>query len=125
MALDYGLARIGVALSYGTLAEPFIILPNTPNVLEKIASLCIQHSIDRIIVGLSENEMAEKTQRFAQAVRGATRLPVEFIDETLSSVEVQGKLAEKNAGKKQYKGPIDHLAAAHFLQQYLDDHVSA
>lgn len=122
LALDYGLARVGVALSYGTLAEPLIILSNNEQLLEKVASLCTQHSVEQIVVGRSEQEMAQKSEQFAQEVQEKTQLPVELFDETLSSVEVHKKLAQRNKGKRQYKGAIDHMAAAHFLQQYLDDH---
>lgn len=121
MALDFGLARVGVALSYGTLAEPLEIVPNTEKLLEKIATLCVQHNIELVVVGQSEKEMAELSQKFAEEVRLFTNLPIAMFDETLSSVEVHRKLAEKNRGKQQYKGAIDHLAAAHFLQQYLDE----
>lgn len=124
LALDFGLARVGVALSYGTLAEPLLILANDDTLFEKILTLCHEHAVEKIVVGQSEQEMAEKSISFATLVGQTTNLPVEMFDETLSSAEVHRKLAQRESGKRQYKGAIDHMAAAHFLQQYLDEHFS-
>jgi putative transcription antitermination factor YqgF len=124
LALDFGLARVGLALSYGTLAEPLIILANDDSLFEKILSVCHQHGVEKIVVGQSEQEMAEKSKSFADLVHQTTQLPVEMFDETLSSAEVHRKLAQRDSGKRHYKGAIDHMAAAHFLQQYLDEHYS-
>lgn len=125
LGLDFGLERVGAALSFGTLAEPLAILDNNEQLLDRLRQLTADHRIDRIVVGMSENTMAAKTEEFAQQLAGQTGLPVEFEDETLSSVEVARLLAETRRGKRQHRGPIDHLAAALILQRYLDENTSA
>ena len=121
LGIDYGQKRIGVALSYGSLAEPLQIVPNDPHAVAALQALAAEHRVTGLVFGLSEQAMAEETQQFAERVSAAAKLPLKFMDETLSSVEVQGKLAESRAGKRQHTGPIDHLAAAHILQAFLDE----
>ncbi|CAN5273158.1 hypothetical protein BH10PAT2_BH10PAT2_0060 [soil metagenome] len=122
LAIDYGTQRIGLARSFGTLAEPLFILQNDETLFTELLRVLSEEGITKIIVGVSENVMAEKTKVFAVELKKYTDLPIHFTDETLSSASVHEKLYDKNkkAHKGQYKGPVDHLAAAHFLQEYLD-----
>ena len=120
LAIDFGTQRIGLARSYGTLAEPLHIIPNTPEVYNELQKIFLEHGITKIIVGLSENKMAMLTQEFVKELRKHTDLPIEFTDETLSSAFVHQKLRERNLGKIHHTGHIDHFAAAEFLQDYID-----
>jgi len=122
LAIDFGTQRVGLARSFGTLAEPLVILQNQENVFQELQRVISEEGITQIVIGVSENEMAKKTEEFAEELKKYTDLPIHFTDETLSSHSVHTKLHEKSkqAGKGQFKGPVDHLAAAHFLQDYLD-----
>ncbi len=120
LAIDYGTQRVGVARSFGTLAEPLEILQNTPELFTQLQTVISSQGITKIIVGLSENQMAELTKAFVEELKKYTNLPIEFTDETLSSASVHQKLHERNLGKIHHKGHIDHFAAAEFLQDYLD-----
>lgn len=121
LGIDYGRARIGVALSAGTLAEPLeIISPELAHA--RLGELVKQHQVSQLVVGVSEKEMAQESRTFGTALAASLDLPVFFTDETLSSVEVQKRLRSSRLGKKQYRGPIDHFAAAIILERYLDDH---
>jgi len=121
LGIDYGTQRIGVALSHASLSEPLTILPSNHNAIATLNDLVIKHNIEKIIVGLSENEMAEKTKAFIEELKKIVHVPIEFVDETLTSFEVHSKFAEKEKGKRKYKGPIDHYAAAEILQMYLNE----
>jgi putative Holliday junction resolvase len=121
LALDFGTQRIGVAISYGSLAEPLTVLANTPQVMTQIIRLLDEHKVTQIVVGLSENQMAELTQKFVEELKKRTSLPIEFMDETLSSATVQEKLYAAGKRDLRQKGPIDHFAAAEVLQSYLDE----
>jgi RNase H-fold protein (predicted Holliday junction resolvase) len=68
-------------------------------------------------VGLSENQMAEKTREFVTYLKRSVTVPIELYDETLSTKSVRNKLAEANRSQRQR---VDHLAAAEFLQEWLD-----
>jgi putative transcription antitermination factor YqgF len=121
LAFDYGLARIGVAISFGSLAEPLDILSPGPDLHARVQALIKKNQVEKIIVGVSEQEMARLSRQFGEEMAHITHLPVEYMDETLSSRDVQQRLYERNQGRQKYKGPIDHFAATVILQNYLDE----
>ena len=120
LALDYGSARCGCAVSdpSGTIATPLepIEDPGTETGLERIASLARDVEAAAIVVGLpvglsgSEGEQAEETRRFAARVAAAVPVPVETHDErftTRLSARTPGSASEHSR------------AAAHLLSSYL------
>lgn len=123
LGIDYGEARIGVALSYGTLAEPLEVISGKDweTARDRLQTICNQYRVAGLVVGQSEREMALKSQEFGRWLAHELNLPVQWSDETLSSVEVQRKLRETRRGKKQYTGQIDHFAAAEILSRWLDE----
>lgn len=120
LAIDFGTKRIGLAVNEHTLAEPLKIIKNDSQVFEKLKEVLAQEKIELILVGLSENKMAQKTKEFSQELEEITSIPIEFTDETLSSKNVHQKLATSAMKLKKRQGPIDHYAAAEFLQEWLD-----
>ena len=118
LAIDFGTQRIGLAISRGTLAEPLKIIESGATAISQIKKIVEEEFVEKIIVGISENEMAIKTHEFVLQLQKEIPLPVEFTDETLSSFTVHQKM--KSAPKSKRGQHIDHLAAAEFLQEYLD-----
>ena len=118
LALDYGLARVGCALSdpTGTLARPIETTPPDPGA---IAAIVTEHEVDRIVVGLplsldgSENEQARLTREFCRELAQAVSIPVETYDERLTTRMAQ---ASRRAGAG---ADEDSLAAAHLLEGFL------
>ena len=129
-AIDYGTQRIGTAVATTFLAEPLGVVPNNEAAFALLYELITQHTPDVIVVGLSEKAMAERTRKFVAELElylSSKMLevpPIEFADETLSSVEVYHKLYESGKRDIRQHGPIDHYAAAQILQEYLDLHQS-
>lgn len=121
LAIDFGTKRIGLAVSRYSLAEPLEILDNDENLFESLLQILDSEKIELILVGMSENEMAQKTKRFTQKLKKVTLLPIEFADETLSSKNTHQKLATSHMKLKKRQSPIDHYAAAEFLQEWLDE----
>lgn len=121
LGIDFGLSRVGLALSYGSLAEPLEIVPNDEQLLSTIKARIEFNGVTTLVLGMSENTMAEQTVVFGEKLKELTGLPVVFQDETLSSVEVQRLLRERTQGKRSHRGPIDHFAATLILQRYLDE----
>jgi len=119
LAIDYGTVRVGTAVSMHTLADPLIVVPNDENLYENIIALCKDNQVEHILIGISENEMAQKTKAFVFELKKHTDLPMTYADETLSSYTVHNKL--KTAKKSKRSGDIDHYAAAEFLQTWLDE----
>jgi putative Holliday junction resolvase len=121
MALDYGSARTGVAVSdpTGTLARPVGVVERaaTEDGLAELARLVREEEAERIVVGLpltmrgTRGEQVAETERFVEALRGAVDVPVELFDERFTT-----DLAQQTAGA----APEDALAAAHLLSTYLE-----
>ena len=121
MALDYGSARTGVAVSdpTGTLARPVGVVAGaaTESGLAELARLVREEEAERIVVGLpltmrgTRGEQVAETERFVEALRGAVDVPVELYDERFTT-----DLAQQTAGA----APEDALAAAHLLSTYLE-----
>jgi putative transcription antitermination factor YqgF len=122
LAIDYGTVRVGLAVSMASLADPLKIIPNDEKLISKILDICKENYVEIIVVGLSENVMAEKTKDFVKLLQEKTDLPIEFTDETLSSHNVHKKL--QTAKKSKRGADIDHYAAAEFLQVWLDEYPS-
>lgn len=120
LSIDYGQKRIGIARSLGWLAEPVEIVPQNEHAVERIEALCKEFQIEEIVCGLSEGEMAEETKVFADSVKNKLNLPIHFMDETMSSKEVEKMIRSSGKKMKDRQAPIDHYAAAHILQQFLD-----
>ena len=121
MALDYGSARTGVAVSdpTGTLARPLGVVEQagTHKGLAELARLVREEEVERVVVGLpltlrgTRGEQVAETERFVEALRGVLGVPVELYDERFTT-----DLAERTAGA----APEDALAAAHLLSTYLE-----
>ena len=121
LALDYGSARTGVAVSdpTGTLARPLGIVERaaTKDGLAELERLAREEEVERIVVGLpltlrgERGEQAAETARFVEELRGAVGVPVELYDERFTT-----DLAQQTAGA----APEDALAAAHLLTTYLE-----
>lgn len=119
LALDYGTARIGCAISdpSGTLARPLpTIEPPEPR---PVAELVEQHGVERVVVGLplrlggGEGAQAELTRGFCAELQALLRVPVETYDERLTTRMAE---ASRRAGAE---AAPDSLAAAHLLEGYL------
>jgi putative Holliday junction resolvase len=119
LALDYGSARIGCAISdpSGSLARPLPVLePPDPRA---VAELVSAHGVERVVVGLpvrldgTEGAQAEATRLFCSELEGLLDVPVETYDERLTTRMAQ---ASRRAGAEAAE---DSLAAAHLLEDYL------
>jgi len=126
LALDYGAARIGVAIasSIARLPRPLTTLANSPEVSSEIARLVQQEDVSLVVVGLPRtldggySQQTHAAEAFAKELAAALSVPVELADETLTSVDAEAELA----GKKHDKGAIDALAATYILERYLTEH---
>jgi len=129
LALDPGSVRVGVAVSdpLGFTAQPHSSLDAAdPAILERIASLVAALDVDRIIVGLpvsldgTERASAVLAREFAGVVTEATGLDVEMVDERFSTVTAERVMIEAGTRRSKRKAARDRVAAAVFLQAYLD-----
>lgn len=125
LAIDFGTQRLGVAVTRGSLAEPLAIVKQGEQLWNRLLELVRVEQPALILIGLSENKMADLTRDFADQLQAQLelhqfQLPIELVDETLSSQVVHAKLAAAAAKRTKRQQPIDHYAAAEFLQEWLD-----
>ena len=130
MGLDPGGRRIGVALSdpTGLLASAHSVLRRTTldRDLEALRTIASENDVGLVVVGLPlhlsgrEGGEAEKAREFALRMGEALGLPIEMVDERLSSVEAERQLQESRVRRVRWKERLDAVAAAVVLQGYLD-----
>jgi len=146
LAIDYGRARIGLAVAESPhgIAQPLTTLEriNRNEDMRRLRELVRDHNVKFVLVGLplrldgTRGEIAEETERFAQRVRKQIGVPVEMVDERLTSWEAErqmeeqfgrrSKSAEASSKKKASERiSVDSMAAAIILRDYLERQNSA
>lgn len=129
LALDSGTVRIGVAVSdpLGITAQPHSSLDAaSPDLMTDIAQLIESLDVDRVIVGLplsldgTEGTSARLARDFADRITEATGAEVSLIDERFSTVTAERVMIEAGARRSKRRAARDRVAAAVFLQAYLD-----
>jgi putative holliday junction resolvase len=149
--MDYGRSRIGLAIADAVagLPQPLGVLVriNRNEDMRRLREMVREHGVKQIVVGLplrldgTRGEMAEEAQRFAQRVQKQIGVPVEMVDERLTSWEAERLLEEfagrimhaqtpprpkresnekKRKKKEEGKNSVDAIAAAVILREYLE-----
>ena len=125
LGIDYGRKKVGLAISEGKLAEPWKVIKvnNFEEAVIKVLQVLQVLQADKVIVGVSENKMAEESKKFALALSHQSLAIVETFDETLSTYGA--KKLSISAGMKRIKRKEfeDAFAACIMLQSYLDKYV--
>ncbi len=118
LAIDYGTKRIGLAISFASLAIPLEVIEyqKIEEAITRIKQVCQENEVNQLVLGISEQQMAKQTKLFSEQLTKTINLPIEFIDETLSSHDVREKMKERG---KRISGPIDHFAASLFLEEWI------
>ena len=129
MAIDYGDARTGIAISdpTGLLAGyTTVIQSRKPEfVASEIARLAREHGVEELVMGFprnmdgSEGPRADLYRAFAGEVEAAVGLPVTLWDERRTTVEAHAILHESGKKMKQHKKNVDAVAASLILEGYL------
>lgn len=131
MAFDYGLRRVGVAVSdpLQIIANPLNTLQvkNQRDALEQIMELCREYEPELMIVGYPIGTGGNKTGQtrivddFIAELKKHTGLEVIIWDERFTSVEARSRLQEQGIRiQESNKGLIDQMSARIMLQEYLD-----
>lgn len=132
LALDIGEVRIGIAASdvTGTVASPVAVLP-AQEVLSNARTwrrVLDDYEPEVLVCGLPETmagdrgPQAQNVQHVAERIAASCGIPLEFVDERLSSVEAKRILRAQGLNEQRMRGKVDMVAASLFLQTWLDCH---
>lgn len=121
LGIDFGLRRIGLAISEGNLSTPFktIQVKGVRDAVNKVLEVAQKEGIDKLIVGLPEGKIGKTVLGFINALK-KIGLSVESTDETLSTRQATRQMIELNIAKEKRK-VNDAYSAAIILQTYLDN----
>lgn len=124
------MARIGVAIAdeLGFLAHPRSFVPARPpaRAVAEIFRLVRSENVSRLLVGLPRNMngteglAARRVRKFVATLEEKMSIPIELVDERLSTVEAQSRLHAAGRTEKSSRTRIDSASAAILLQSWLD-----
>ena len=130
LALDYGRRRIGLALSgpdgVSALGLPTLERTSLRHDLEVLGKIARKHQVGRLVLGRPLNmdgmsgTSAEKVEGFAERLREKLKLPVELVDERLTSWQANEILDQQKLSRRERKDKVDKIAAVLILEAYLE-----
>jgi putative holliday junction resolvase len=130
LAVDPGSRRVGLAVSdpTGTIAQPLPTVEAEPQetLAGRLAEVATENEAVRIVVGLprrldgSFGPEAKAARVLADAVRKASRLPVELVDERLTTAQAERAMISGGVRRARRRETIDGIAATLLLQSHLD-----
>lgn len=128
MGIDYGDARIGVAMSdpLCITAQGWGTVRTSPVAVDTIADLAKKECVERIVVGLPKNmdntegSSAEKARAFGTELAEKSKLAVVYWDERLTTVAAHGLLSALDVRGKKRKAVVDTVAASLILEGYME-----
>ncbi len=136
MALDVGDARVGVAISdpLGITSQPHSTVEAHPaKIIEQIIIIAVDNDVGTIVVGLpyeldgAIGEQAKKVQKFVDNLikqldshKDIENIPVEFIDERLTTQQAKRVLAGSRLKNKENSAALDKISAAIILETYMN-----
>jgi putative Holliday junction resolvase len=130
LGIDFGEKRIGLAISdpEGRIAVPMTALQRRDDrsALRQIAEVARREGVGRLVVGEPVNmdgtrgPAAERARRFGERLAELTGLPLELVNESLTSREAEERLREAGVDPRRDPGRVDAVAAQILLQESLD-----
>ena len=135
LAVDLGSRRVGLALSDegGRFATPYDVLNVTSpeQARDEVLRVIEKEGVERVVVGLPLNmddsvgPQARKAAEWGREIESRSGKPVIFVDERLSSFDAEQQLIDRKRGgekitRQRKKEQLDAIAAASFLQAFLD-----
>lgn len=130
LGIDFGEKRIGLAISdpEGRIAVPMTTLQRRDDrsALRQIAEVARREEVGRLVVGEPVNmdgtrgPAAERARRFGERLAELTGLPLELVNESLTSREAEERLRDAGVDPRRDPGRVDAVAAQILLQESLD-----
>jgi putative Holliday junction resolvase len=128
MAFDFGTRRIGVAVGQELLGsgQPVALIPSRDGIpdWQQIESLLEDWRPDLVVVGLplnmdnTENDMCARARKFGKRLHGRYHVPVEMVDERLTSFEAKGEVMAAGGSRDFGRHGVDDRAAVLILETF-------
>jgi putative holliday junction resolvase len=128
LALDFGRARIGVAISdeLQLLAHPLETIPANQRSESRLAEIVREKKIDHVVAGIPKRmdgqigSAATEVLQFVEKLRAILPCPIVTWDERFTTVAAHRALRDAGKKTRQTRGYVDQVAAQMILQSYLD-----
>jgi putative Holliday junction resolvase len=128
LALDFGRARIGVAISdeLQLLAHPLETIPANERSESRLAEIVREKKVDHVVAGIPKRmngrigSAATEVLQFVEKLRAVLPCPIVTWDERLTTVAAQRALRDAGKKTRHTRGYVDQVAAQMILQSYLD-----
>ncbi|MFQ5527141.1 MAG: Holliday junction resolvase RuvX [Thermoanaerobaculia bacterium] len=135
LAIDFGEKRVGLAISDldGRYAMPLRTLERRSDVqvIQDLASLIEEESVELIVIGEPRNlngsvgDQAKRVESFSRKLEKTVGVPIETVNESLTSREADARLRRAGYGPAQRRARVDAVAAQILLQEVLDRRAEA
>jgi len=119
LSIDYGTKRIGLAIAVEGIIEPIPGIKNDSDIFKHLKTIIDQYKIAKIYVGLSEGPFAGITKKFVWELKNMLILPIETVEEAVTTIEAEQIYFANRNKKKNYKKNIDSVAAAVILRRVI------
>lgn len=131
LGIDYGMARIGIALSDPTqiIASPLTMVPNKggiKKVVDQVTELITQHDPECVVIGMpyqlsgKKGFSADEVELFVKELQKKTSCPIHTHDERLTTQQTERAMKSGQMNRKKRTKVIDSACAALILQSFLD-----
>ena len=128
LALDFGRARIGAAISdeLQLLAHPFETIPANEQAVSRVAEIVREKKVDHVVAGIPRQmngqigAAATEALQFVEKLRATLPCPVVTWDERLTTVAAHRALRDAGKKTRDTRSYVDQVAAQMILQSYLD-----
>jgi len=120
LGIDYGIKRIGLAISVSGIISPLEVVQNNTKTIDQIKKIIKDYKIEKIYIGISEGKVADKTLEFVKHLETMINLPIETVEEAVSTIEADAIYVANKNKKSDYKRNIDSVAAAVILRRVID-----
>ena len=119
LAIDFGTKRIGLAYSQDGIISTLPAIKNDPELIKNIKKVINEYHIDKIYVGISEGVFGDTTQKFVTYLGSMIRLPIDTVEEAVSTIEADTIFKKNKKSAKLYHQLIDSISAAVILNRVI------
>ena len=120
LAIDYGTKRLGLAYSISGIIFTLPSIANDQMLFDRLKEVIEKYQIVKIYLGISQGWIAKQCLKFVDDLSGMLKLPVETIEEAVSTIEATEIFHHNLKKKKDYKKLVDSISAAVILRRVIN-----